>query len=213
MVHGIKGSSYQICAGEAGKEAEVLETAAKAKDWKTIETHNGDFIRTMERLLENLDRFLAELEGRGLYEKPEDRRTTMTGQEGKKIILAVDDMPLNLTAIRTILRDDFDIRLAKSPIAALTMLNTVKVDLILADIEMPEMSGFEFVDRLRNNTEHPEQKDIPIIFVTSHETPDVVEQAVSRGAGHVTKPVIPQILLEKVRSALEAREGNNSALL
>jgi signal transduction histidine kinase/CheY-like chemotaxis protein len=64
MVHGIKGSSYQICAGEAGKKANLLETAAKAKDWKTIEARNGDFIETMERLLENLNRFLEEPEKR-----------------------------------------------------------------------------------------------------------------------------------------------------
>jgi CheY-like chemotaxis protein/HPt (histidine-containing phosphotransfer) domain-containing protein len=211
-VHGIKGASYQIYAGEAGKEAELLEGAAKAKDWKTIEERNGGFIRTLERLLENLNRFLTEQEGQPLYEKTGDRRTAMTGQERKKIILAVDDMPLNLTAIRTILRDDFDIRLAKYPVAALSMLNNVKVDLVLVDIEMPEMSGFEFADRLRNNAEHPEQKNIPIIFVTSHEAPDIIERIVSYGAGYVVKPMIPRILLEKVRTALEAGEGGNSAL-
>jgi CheY-like chemotaxis protein len=62
MVHGIKGSSYQICAGEAGKKAEFLEIAARAKDWKTIEACNGDFISIMESLLKNLNRFLEEPE-------------------------------------------------------------------------------------------------------------------------------------------------------
>jgi signal transduction histidine kinase/CheY-like chemotaxis protein len=62
-VHGIKGSSYQICAGEAGREAELLEKAARAKDWETIEARNGDFIKTLEKTLENLGRFLAELAG------------------------------------------------------------------------------------------------------------------------------------------------------
>ncbi|MFP3090812.1 response regulator [Treponema sp. TIM-1] len=208
-VHGIKGTSYQICAGEAGREADILETAARAKDWKTIEDRNGNFIKTMERLLQNLDRFLTELEERSLSENTGERRTTMTGQEGKKIILAVDDMPLNLTAIRTILRDNFDIRLAKSPIAALAILNSVKVDLALVDIEMPEMSGFEFVEQLRNNPGYSEQKDIPIIFVTSHETPDVIERIVSCGAGYVVKPVVPRILLEKVNSILNAGEKKN----
>ncbi|MDR2435172.1 MAG: response regulator [Treponema sp.] len=135
----------------------------------------------------------------------------MTGQEAKKIILAVDDMPLNLTAIRTILHNDFDIRLAKSAGMALVMLNAIKVDLILADIEMPEMSGFELVERLRNNSEHPEQKDIPVIFVTSHEMPDIVEQALSSGAGYVVKPVIPRVLLEKVNSVFEAAEKNSTS--
>jgi CheY-like chemotaxis protein len=124
--------------------------------------------------------------------------------------LAVDDMPLNLTAIKSILRDDFDIRLAKSAGTALVILNTIKVDLMLVDIEMPEMTGFELVDRLRNNSEHPEHKDIPIIFVTSHEAPDVISQVVSRGADYVLKPVVPMVLLEKVKSALGAGGKNKS---
>ncbi|MDR2786522.1 MAG: response regulator [Treponema sp.] len=130
----------------------------------------------------------------------------MPQAETKKIILAVDDMPLNLTAIRNILCNDFDIRPVKSPAVALTMLNTVRVDLALVDIEMPEMSGFEFVERLRNNPEHPEQKSIPVIFVTSHETPDILEKVVSRGAGYIIKPVVPGELLEKINSIFEAGE-------
>ncbi|MDR1447278.1 MAG: response regulator, partial [Treponema sp.] len=209
-VHGIKGSSYQICAEEAGREAELLETAARAKDWKTVEERNGGFIRIMERLLANLGRFLAETEGQPPDEKTGKRRNAMPAAGGKKIVLAVDDMPLNLTAMRTILQNDYDIRLAKSPVAALSMLNSVRVDLILADIEMPEMSGFEFADRLRNNAGHPEQKDIPVIFVTSHEMPDSIERMASYNAGYVVKPVVPRILLEKVRSALEAGEEDTS---
>jgi CheY-like chemotaxis protein len=195
VAHGIKGASYQICAGEAGREAEALETAARAKDWETVEARNGNFIKTMEELLARMSRFLGEPEGQPAREKSE--------HEGKPVILVVDDMPLNLTAIRTILRDDYDVRLSRSPVGALSMLNTVRVDLVLADIEMPEMSGFEFVERLRNNAE---QKDAPVIFVTSHETPDIVGRIASSGAGYVVKPVIPRILLEKVRAALEAAE-------
>jgi CheY-like chemotaxis protein len=218
-VHGIKGASYQICAAGAGRDAELLETAARAQDWETIEARNGAFIKTMERLLQSLDDFLAdrfpadhgppEPEEQAPDESAGTRRSAMIRQEPKKIILAVDDMPLNLTAVRTILSDDFDVRLARSPLAALTMLNTVRVDLALVDIEMPEMSGFEFVDRLRNNPEHPEQKDIPVIFVTSHETPDILERIASFGAACVTKPVIPRILLEKIRQALAEREQND----
>ncbi|MDR2143591.1 MAG: response regulator [Treponema sp.] len=206
-IHGIKGSSSQICAGEAGKEAELLETAARAKDWKTIEARNGNFIKIMEKLLHDLKRFLAELEERPSDKNAGKEKNVTSGQDEKKIILAVDDMPLNLTAIKTILRDGFDTRLTKSPTAALTMLNTVKADLALVDIEMPEMSGFEFVERMRNN---PEQKDIPVIFVTSHEAPDIIERIVSLGAAYVVKPVIPHILLEKVNSILANGETKNS---
>jgi CheY-like chemotaxis protein len=130
----------------------------------------------------------------------------MSSTGPKKIILAVDDMPLNLAVIRTIQGGEFDVRLARSPMSALALLNRVKTDLILADIEMPEMSGFEFADRLRDNSAHPELKDIPVIFVTSHETQDILDQAASRGAAYVVKPIDPQALLEKVRAALEIEE-------
>jgi PleD family two-component response regulator len=133
----------------------------------------------------------------------------MNGQNAKKIILAVDDMPLNLAAIKNILQNDFDIRLAKSARTALAILDTIKVDLILVDIEMPEISGFEFVDRLRSNPGHPEHKNIPIIFVTSHETPDIVKRVVSEGAGYAVKPVGPS-LLEKINSTLAAAGKTDS---
>jgi CheY-like chemotaxis protein len=131
----------------------------------------------------------------------------MAEKEIKKIVLAVDDMPINLATMRSILQNDFDIRLSKSANTALVMLNTFKVDLILLDIEMPEMSGFEFLNRIRNNADHPEQKDIPVIFVTSHSSPDFVSQASAAGAvDYVVKPVIPVELLKKVYAVLEAAE-------
>jgi CheY-like chemotaxis protein len=64
-VHGIKGASYQICADEAGRQAEVLEKAAKAGDWETIKKNNGIFIRTMETLLASLRDFLTQTEEKG----------------------------------------------------------------------------------------------------------------------------------------------------
>jgi hypothetical protein len=59
-VHGIKGTSYQICAQELGNEAAVLEAAARAGDRKTVEERNGNFVRNLKTLLENLGKFLAE---------------------------------------------------------------------------------------------------------------------------------------------------------
>jgi PleD family two-component response regulator len=130
----------------------------------------------------------------------------MPEQTAKKIILAVDDMPVNLTAVRNILCRDYDIRPFKSAKTALLMLNTVKVDLILLDVEMPEMSGFEFLDRIRNNPEHPEQKDIPVIFITSHGEEDFAAQAASGGAqDYAVKPFEPAVLMEKIGSLLAAK--------
>jgi signal transduction histidine kinase/DNA-binding response OmpR family regulator len=59
-VHGIKGASYQICADEAGKQAEALEMAAKASDWGAIKSNNGLFLASMNRLLGSLEKLLKE---------------------------------------------------------------------------------------------------------------------------------------------------------
>lgn len=124
----------------------------------------------------------------------------------RHIILAVDDMPLNLAVIRNILSNDYDVRPVKSAKTALLTLGAIKPDLILLDIEMPEMSGFEFLNQMRNNLEHPEYKNIPVIFVTAHETEEFTAQAQSAGAhGYVVKPIDPPGLLKKVRSLLSGK--------
>jgi len=118
----------------------------------------------------------------------------------KKIILAVDDMAVSLTTIRTILQHEYDVRLAKSATLALEMLKTIDVSLILLDIEMPEISGLEFVALLKKS---PELKNIPVIFVTSHANPQFIDQAMAFEAeGYIVKPFIPEALIKRVKSVL-----------
>jgi putative two-component system response regulator len=118
----------------------------------------------------------------------------------KKIILAVDDMAVSLTTIRTILQKDYDVRLAKSPTTALDMLAQFRPALILLDIEMPEMSGFDLAKIIRGKDEC---KSIPIIFVTSHANPQFIDQAMAQGAeGYIVKPFIPEALIRRVKSAI-----------
>jgi len=129
----------------------------------------------------------------------------MAETDGKKVILAVDDMAVSLTTIRTILQNEFDVRLAKSAALALEMLKQIKVDLVLLDIEMPEISGLEFVGHLKKN---PQLKDIPVIFVTSHANPQFIDQAMAFEAeGYVVKPFIPEALIKRIKSALGEESG------
>jgi len=123
----------------------------------------------------------------------------------KKIILAVDDMAVSLTTIRTILQHEYDVRLAKSATLALEMLKTIDVALILLDIEMPEISGLEFVALLKKS---PELKSIPVIFVTSHANPQFIDQAMAFEAeGYIVKPFIPEALIKRVKSVLGEDSG------
>jgi CheY-like chemotaxis protein len=118
----------------------------------------------------------------------------------KKVILAVDDMSMNLRTMKVILEEKYDVRLAKSGELALEMLKGIKVDLVLMDIEMPGMTGFEVVDALRKI---PGCEEVPVIFITSHATPDLIVAAYEHGAGdYIVKPINADVLLNKVQALI-----------
>jgi putative two-component system response regulator len=126
--------------------------------------------------------------------------TTKKNTKGR-VILAVDDMGLNLRAVKMALDDSFDVRLAKSGEMALSVLVKEKVELILLDIEMPEMSGFDFMQRFKSSTQITPKP--PVIFVTAHATPELLARAKIAGAiGYVLKPFDPDVLRKKVFEAL-----------
>jgi putative two-component system response regulator len=120
--------------------------------------------------------------------------------KGKKI-LAVDDMALNLRTLKMALEADFDVRLAKSGELALSIAASEKIDLILLDIEMPEMSGFDFIHKLKANANITVKP--PVIFVTAHANPELLARAKMAGAvGYVLKPFDQDVLRRKVTEAL-----------
>jgi CheY-like chemotaxis protein len=78
-VHGIKGSSYGICAQSAGKKAEELEHAAKAGDMDFVKNNNEDFIKLIEKLLLDLENMLGRIDEKNIKQKKEkpDREALM----------------------------------------------------------------------------------------------------------------------------------------
>jgi putative two-component system response regulator len=124
----------------------------------------------------------------------------------KKIILAVDDLATNLAKIKEILDDEYDVRLAKNAQMALSMLNRIDVSLILMDIEMPGMTGFDFM-RERAKNDH-NKSDIPVIFVTGHASKEFVVRAAHAGArDYIAKPFDAETLRRKVKNALISAGG------
>ena len=123
----------------------------------------------------------------------------------KKSILVIDDDITALTVLRKILEQNFDVSLAKSVEMAWSVLNNTVVDLILLDIEMPNISGFEFMGYLRENVSFCY---IPVIFVSSHGQTDVIMKA--RGAGakqFIVKPVSADVVLDKVNEVLKEEDA------
>jgi CheY-like chemotaxis protein len=121
-------------------------------------------------------------------------------QSARKVILAVDDAQANLQVIQTVLSGEFAVRLAKSGSMAMMALERVTPDLILLDIEMPGMSGFDVMEELKKKER---LRSIPIIFVTSHAAPKIVIDAALKGVkDYIVKPFEPELLRSKVYKAL-----------
>jgi PleD family two-component response regulator len=122
--------------------------------------------------------------------------------DDKKIILAIDDNRMDLVILNAFLSQKYDLRVSKSATDALIFLTTTRVDLILLDIAMPDMSGLEFLHQLRLN---PQQMQTPVIIVSSHDTPEFIEHALKNGANdYISKPVNSEVLQEKITAALNS---------
>jgi putative two-component system response regulator len=132
----------------------------------------------------------------------------MSRKEKRKIILAVDDAPEVLTSINEILGADYDLRLVKSAAAAMTLLRSEKVDLILLDIDMPVLSGFDFQDFLKHK---PDAKRIPVLFVSSASNLDTIQKAKQSGAaGYITKPFTAEIIRTSIVEIFSRRRDNGA---
>ena len=109
-------------------------------------------------------------------------------EAGKKIvILAVDDTPENLDVVKGVLGGDFVIKAAINGMIALKIAEKSPPNLILLDIQMPGMDGFEVCEQLKSN---PETADIPVIFLTAVEqTTDEAKGFELGAADYITKPV------------------------
>jgi putative two-component system response regulator len=123
----------------------------------------------------------------------------------KKTILAVDDSAQSLELIRSALGGEFSVRLAKSASLAMSALERAKIDLILLDIEMPGITGFDIMDLLEKN---PALASVPVMFVTSRATEAFVVEAARRGAkDYIVKPYDPELLRGKARRILGEAGG------
>lgn len=119
----------------------------------------------------------------------------------KDRILVVDDDGSNLLLANKILGQEYHVASAKSGEAALNYLEKNTPTLILMDINMPDMDGFETMDRIK---EIPDCKDIPIIFLTADKDPETEKKCFRAGAqDYVTKPFVHDLLLSRVERTLE----------
>jgi putative two-component system response regulator len=123
-------------------------------------------------------------------------------------ILIVDDTAENLHVLSELLRPQYRVLAATSGVVALRVANSLpKPDLILLDVMMPEMDGYEVLSALQGN---PVTRDIPVIFVTALAETSDEELGLRLGAvDYITKPIKPVVALARVRTQLEAKQARD----
>jgi putative two-component system response regulator len=113
-----------------------------------------------------------------------------------RTVLVVDDTPQNLSLISDLLESHYQVKLASGGERALAIISANPPDLILLDIMMPGMDGYEVCRRLKDN---PASKEIPVIFVTSLADSENRAMGLDLGAvDYLTKPIDPDMLLASV---------------
>ena len=120
----------------------------------------------------------------------------------KKTILVVDDTPDNLSLMAGLLKDEYRVKLANNGEKALAAVRGAgPPDLILLDIMMPGMSGYEVCEQLKAD---PATQRIPVIFLTAMTATEDEKKGLDLGAAdYITKPISPPILMARVKTQLE----------
>ena len=118
----------------------------------------------------------------------------------KNSVLIVDDEAMNITALSYMLSQEYTIYVEKDGEGAIDTAQKLQPDLILLDIIMPEMSGFDVISKLKEDSR---TKDIPVIFITSlNETEDEEKGLICGAADYITKPFNKSTVAVRVRSQM-----------
>ncbi|RZJ05171.1 MAG: hybrid sensor histidine kinase/response regulator [Rubrivivax sp.] len=124
------------------------------------------------------------------------------------LILVVDDQPSNIHALYQLLVDDCEVSMATSGAEALAFCAQQVPDLILLDVLMPEMSGYEVCDRLKAD---PRTRSIPVIFVTVQGSAHDEAQGFAHGAvDYIPKPFVDVVVKARVRTQLALKLASES---
>lgn len=136
-----------------------------------------------------------------------EKDIVVNNAEVKKSILLVDDNAIQLRALKGILGDRYDVRMATSGMNALTQIGKQVPDIIFLDYEMPMCDGKMTMEMIR---EIDEAKDVPIVFLTGVNEKEHIKAVLSlKPAGYLLKPASADVLFETIERVLEEQGLTN----
>jgi len=128
-------------------------------------------------------------------------------QKKRQKVLIVDDTLANIEILHRILQSDYEIFFAKSGLAGVRIVQKEMPDLILLDIMMPDMDGYQVCALLKGD---PQTAHIPVIFITAMGSDEDEAKGLECGAiDYITKPISPPIVKARVRNHLELKRSRD----
>ncbi len=157
-------------------------------------------LKTIYNYLNNFNYDAAQKESKKLLKSLKNTGIN-EAEDTKKKILAIDDMPVVLNSLKSMLKGFYHIYGVTNYMSAIKFLSNNNADLIIMDIGMPDMDGFTLLSIIRKFETY---KDTPVIFLTGSASPDDVKKALSSGANdYLRKPVDATTLITKIERHLE----------
>ena len=191
-VHALKSTSLSIGATALSEAAKGLEQAAKENKIDKIKEDHAGVMEEYEYLL-----LLLQKE----FTKPEAEEINADEPEGDGKILVVDDDNLNLMFAQKILGDVYRTECVKSGEEAMEFLKKETPNLILLDVHMPNMNGFEVLDKIM---QEERTKEIPVVFLTADNDRETEIEGFRLGAqDFIKKPFVADIMLQRINRILE----------
>ena len=132
-------------------------------------------------------------------------------ETNQKEILIVDDTPNNLRLLSSILTEQgYKVRLAPNGSLALTSIRKKAPDLILLDVLMPEINGYEICQQLKADDQY---KDIPVLFISAlQDAPDITQAFQAGGVDYITKPFNENEVIARVKAHIDLKSSRDELL-
>ncbi len=191
------GMFHELIQKHADVPVVTISTRAESDIYSTV-YENSQFHKilrpvTGRRILEICK---AVTEGRAYAEEEEN----VSVPKEKQHVLIVDDNAMVLRNMKCILEEQYSVAVAPSGMHAFLAIGRKKPDLILLDYEMPEMNGKMVLEKIQAEED---LKDIPVVFLTSVDTREIVIELLSlKPAGYILKPVDSQMLLDRLEEII-----------
>jgi diguanylate cyclase (GGDEF)-like protein len=205
MAHMIKGVAGNLGMTDLFSAAGRLENATKQADKTGMDAAVESYCACLLNVLSSLGKLDATAASG--TEPDETDHATCLGTDAQKI-LVVDDVPENVDILMTLLKSDYIMAAAHDGETALSLSRQGKQpDLILLDVNMPGMDGFEVCRQLK---EDEKTQDIPVIFITAEsEVADQIKGFEVGAVDYISKPIVPVIVKMRVKTQLEIKRNRD----